>query len=460
MTYVDQRPSLLIVEDDDTNRETLKRIFAKEAFEVQVAADGEEGLDIVRNSVVHVVLSDLMMPKMDGLDLLKTVKTLQPDIDFILITAFGTVERAVEAMKEGAYDFITKPFKRAEVLGRVRRAMEKQNLLIENRRLRERLAGVDRETMIVGRSGAIRQVLELVEQVAPSTATVLLLGESGTGKELFARQLHARSDRSTRPFVAVNCAAIPETILESELFGYEAGAFTGASHRKAGRFELAHSGTLFLDEVGEIPPSMQVKLLRVLQDGTFERLGGTTSVHSDVRVVAATNRSLEEEVKAGRFREDLYYRLNVIPVEVPPLRDRREDVPLLAHHFLSKYAEKNRKDVVGIHGEALDALNEYDWPGNVRELENAIERAVILVRDAEIKGEHLPPAVVRGPVERQSVSVPIGMPLEDVEQMLIRETLRVTKGDKTTAARLLGIATRTIYRKMDKDTLKRLTQNG
>jgi len=215
-----------------------------------------------------------------------------------------------------------------------------------------------------------------------------------------------------------------------------------------------------LDEVGEIPPSMQVKLLRVLQDGTFERLGGTESVHSDVRVVAATNRSLEEEVKAGRFREDLYYRLNVIPVEVPPLRDRREDVPLLAHHFLRKYAEKNRKEVLGIHSDALDALNEHDWPGNVRELENAIERAVILVRDAEIQRAQLPPAVVKGPVERQSVSVPIGMPLEDVEQMLIRETLRVTKGDKTTAARLLGIATRTIYRKMDKDTLKRLTQSS
>ncbi|MBR57882.1 MAG: DNA-binding response regulator [Myxococcales bacterium] len=453
------RPTLLIVEDDDSNRKTLERIFAKEPYVVCMASDGQEGLDIVREQVVNVVISDLMMPRMDGLELLKTVKTLQPDIDFILVTAYGTVERAVEAMKEGAYDFITKPFKRADVLARVRRAMEKQLLLIENRRLREQLAGVDRETTIIGRSSAIRGVLELVEQVAPSTATVLLLGESGTGKELFARQLHARSDRKQRPFIAVNCAAIPETILESELFGYESGAFTGATRRKQGRFELAHTGTLFFDEVGEIPPSMQVKLLRVLQEGTFERLGGTQPIHVDVRVIAATNRDLEQEVREGRFREDLFYRLNVIPVEIPPLRDRREDVALLAHHFLSKFADKNQKAAASFSKEATSSLMDYDWPGNVRELENAIERAVILAKDVEIGLSELPPNVARGPAERQTLSVPIGTPLEDVERLLIRETLRMTRGDKTTAARLLGIATRTIYRKLDREELRRLGQS-
>ena len=460
MEELEKKPTLLIVEDDDTNRKTLARIFAKHPYEVLVAENGQVALDIVRSQEVHTIVSDLMMPQMDGLELLKTTKTLYPDIDFILVTAFGTVERAVEAMKEGAYDFVTKPFKRADVTARVERAMEKQHLLMENRRLKQRLAGVDRATPIVGRSLSVRKVHELIEQVAPSTATVLLLGESGTGKELFARQLHALSERSSRPFIAVNCAAIPETILESELFGYEAGAFTGASKRKAGRFELAHTGTLFFDEVGEIPPSMQVKLLRVFQEQTFERLGGTEPIHTDVRILAATNRDLKNEVEAGRFREDLYYRLNVIPVEIPPLRDRREDVPLLAQHFMTRFAEKNRKSVTGFSSEAMEALTEYDWPGNVRELENAIERAVILSRTHEVELGQLPPSVANGPVDRQVLSVPLGTPLEDVERLLIRETLRMTKGDKSTAARLLGIATRTIYRKLDRETLKRVTETA
>ena len=457
METSDLQPTLLIAEDDDTNRETLERIFAKEPYNVLVAPDGNAALDLVREGEVHIILSDLMMPGMDGLELLKTVKALQPDLEFILITAYGTVEKAVEAMKEGAYDFITKPFKRVEVMRRVRRAMDKQLLLLENRRLREQLAGIDRETTIVGRSNSIRHVLDLVEQVAPSTATVLLLGESGTGKELFARQLHARSDRKDRPFVAVNCAAIPETILESELFGYEAGAFTGATQRKAGRFELAHTGTLFFDEVGEIPPSMQVKLLRVLQDGVFERLGGTKPLSVDVRILAATNRNLVEDVRNGRFREDLYYRLNVIQVEIPPIRDRREDIPLLTHHFLSAFAKKNRKEELGISSDAMEALTEYEWPGNVRELENVMERSVILSKEKEIQRDDLPPHVAQGTTDRQRVSIPLGTPLEEVERLLIRETLRMTKGDKSTAARLLGIATRTIYRKLDRDTLQRIS---
>ncbi len=451
------RPTLLLVEDDATNRETLQRIFAREPYEVRVAADGSEGLDIVRNEPVHVVVSDLRMPGMSGVELLKTVKALHPDIEFILVTAYGSVETAVEAMKAGAYDFVPKPFKRADVLGRVRRAMEKQMLLMENRRLRMRLAGIERETTIVGRSAAIRKVLELVEQVAPSSASVLLLGESGTGKELFARQIHERSERGERPFVPVNCAAIPETILESELFGYEAGAFTGATKRKPGRFELAHTGTLFFDEVGEIPPSMQVKLLRVLQEGVVERLGGTSPVPVDVRVVAATNRPLAEDVRDGRFREDLYYRLNVIPVEIPPLRDRRDDVPLLAQHFLQRYAEKNRKAVEAFNRDAIDALADHAWPGNVRELENVVERAVILASGPQIAREDLPPEIIGGGVARQAVSIPLGTPLEEVERLLIKETLRMAKGDKSTAARLLGIATRTIYRKLDKETLQSLS---
>src|SRR5437868_1322213 len=338
-----------------------------------------------------------MMPAMSGQELLRAVRAVAPDAEVVLMTAFGTVEAAVAAMKDGAYDFLTKPLKRHAVLKSVEKALEKRRLVQENRQLKARLAGLSgAQTAIVGQSPALRATLDIIRQAAPSSATVLLLGESGTGKELFARALHEHSGRAAGPFVPINCAAIPETIVESELFGYERGAFTGAVQRKEGRIERAQGGTLFLDEVGELTPAVQVKLLRFLQEGEIERLGGTGTLKVDCRVVAATNQDLSARVREGKFREDLYYRLNVIQVVLPPLRDRAEDVPILADHFIARYAAKNGKSIRGVTRAALAALEAYPWPGNVRELEHAIERAVVLSRGAQIDVDDLPESVRSG----------------------------------------------------------------
>jgi two-component system response regulator HydG len=364
------------------------------------------------------------------------------------MTAYATVETAVAAMRDGAYDFITKPLKRHSLVKAVQKAMEKQALVAENRDLKAQLAALGSRTL-VGQSPAFRAFMDLLTQAAPSTATVLLIGESGTGKELAARFLHEASPRARGPFVAVNAAALPESILEAELFGVEKGAFTGAVARKEGRFERAHGGTLFLDEVAEMSASAQVKLLRVLQEGELERLGGTQTIKVDVRLVAATNKDLSREVHEGRFREDLYYRLNVVEVRVPSLASRREDVPLLAEHFLKRYAAKNSKALRGFTDDAIKVLENYAWPGNIRELEHAVERAVVLCRGEMISPEDLPEAVRKGPIGSASqIVIPIGTPMEEVERRVIHETLRHTKGDKNLAARMLGIAARTIYRKL------------
>jgi two-component system response regulator HydG len=362
-----------------------------------------------------------------------------------VMTAYGTVETAVEAMKEGAYDFVTKPLKRAEIVRALSRALEKRQLRIENRELREQLSGRGDGTLI-GQSPLMRAVVAEAEQVAPSDATVLLSGPSGSGKGRLARLIHESSRRRGGKLVTVNCGALPENLLESELFGYEAGAFTGAQKRKMGRFDLAHQGTLFLDEVTEMQLSTQVKLLRVLQDGEYERVGGTETVVSDVRLIAATNRDVEAEVKAGRFREDLYYRLNVIRIDLPSLMQRWEDIPLLAQHFLLRFTAKNHKEIKGFSPEALEALGSWRWPGNVRELENAVERAVVLCRTNLIGVDDLPPPM-RTAQARQQLSFQVGTPLKDVERRMIEETLRYCGGDKTLTASLLGITARTIYRR-------------
>jgi two-component system response regulator HydG len=446
-----QAPTLLVVDDEPSNLESLERIFAREGLTVVVAPDGREGLEVLRKRRIDVCLTDLMMPGVSGVDLLKAARQISPETEVVLMTAYGTVETAVEAMREGAYDFITKPLKRAHVVRVVEKALEKQSLLVENRTLRAQLEAARRRP-IVGQSLAMRRTLEVVQQAAPSVATVLLLGESGTGKELLARQIHEASPRAGRAFVPVNCAAIPETILEGELFGYEKGAFTGATQRRDGRFAQADGGTLFLDEIGEIPLAVQVKLLRVLQEGEIERLGGK-SQKIDIRLVAATNRDLKRAVVEGRFREDLYYRLNVIALHVPPLRDRRDDVPLLVDHFLGRFREKNGKSISGLTRAALDAMAAYHWPGNVRELENAIERAVVLSKATIIDVDDLPRELRGIPSEglgsQHALTFEIGTPLEEIELRVIQETLRYTKGDKRLAAQLLGIATRTIYRKLD-----------
>jgi two-component system response regulator HydG len=409
------QPAIVIADDDKNNLLSLEKVFNREGMKVYTALGGREALDLCRNHPVDVVLTDLMMPGMDGNELLEATKTVAPDTEVVLMTAYGSVESAVAAMKKGAYDFVEKPLKRQLIVKTVRKALEKHSLVLENRTLRKRLMKFEKRT-IVGNSPVFRRTLEVALQAAPSMATMLILGESGTGKELVARAIHENSPRAERPFVAVNCAAIPETIMEAELFGYERGAFTGAVQQRAGRFKEADGGTIFLDEVGEMSPAVQVKLLRVLQEGEFEPLGGKTT-RVDVRVVAATNRDLEEEVERGSFREDLYYRLNVIVVNLPPLRQRLEDVPLLADHFVSQFATRNGKQIDGIDPEALDLLTSYYWPGNVRELENVVERAVVLTRERIITPADLPP--------------------------------RITDEDKKLAAQLLGIATRTIYRKLE-----------
>jgi DNA-binding NtrC family response regulator len=443
--------TVLGVPHERSNVESLEKIFLREGMRVLTAPDAKHALELVRTHRVHVVLTDLMMPGTTGLELLRAVKQVSPDVEVVLMTAFGSVEAAVSAMREGAYDFVEKPLKRMTIVKSVKKAAERQTLVAENRSLKNEIKLLTHRE-IVGSSAALRRVMEVATQAAPSLATVLVLGESGTGKELLARYIHDRAAETMKrrgAFIAVNCAAIPETILESELFGHERGAFTGAIAKKDGRFAKASGGTLFLDEIGELSPQVQVKLLRVLQEGEYEPLGGNT-IKADVRIVAATNRDLIAEVAAGRFREDLFYRLNVISITAPPLRSRREDVPLLVDHFLGLYCSKNGRPRLRPTRGALDRMLDYGWPGNVRELENVIERAVVLSRNDALTEQDLPDAIVKAsPVAAAALTFEVGTTLDDIELRVIRETLRYTKGDKSVAAQLLGISTRTIYRKLD-----------
>jgi len=445
------KQTVLIVDDQESIRVALSRMLSKEGYEVLLTDEGEKALDVLREKKVNVMLSDLKMPKMDGLQLLKASKLVKPEVEVILITAHGTIEKAVGAMKDGAYDFITKPFKKIVIVNMIKKALEKQALVVENRYLHEQLAhsGHDKQSDIIGQSDVMSDVIKLAEQVAPSQASVLIQGENGTGKESIASLIHRIGARSDKPFIKVSCAALPDTLLESELFGYEKGAFTGAVSQKEGRFELANEGTLFLDEIGEITPSIQVKLLRVLQEGEFERLGGTKVLRSNVRIISATNVNLENAIKQKRFREDLYYRLNVITMNMPPLRERREDIPLLISHFLKIYQEKNNKVVDGISEDVLDILTDYQWPGNVREIKNIIERAVVLTQDRIITQKDLPENISKKKAEERKLTIPFGMPLREIEKKIIIETLRRSKGDKEITANLLGITPRTIYRKMN-----------
>jgi len=445
-------PATLLVADDDPGlRESLERTLTREGYRVVLASDGRAALERVQAGGVDLIVTDLRMPGLTGLELLRAAKAIMPDVDVILLTAFGTVEEAVKAMKDGAYDFLTKPFRREQLIKLVDKALERRDLIEQNRALKKQLEDIRAKGQMIGASPSFRRMLTLVEQIADSSATILIQGESGTGKELVARTIHERSARRNGPFVAVNCAALPETLLESELFGYEKGAFTGAAGRKEGRFELANGGTLFLDEVADLSLVTQPKILRVLQEGEFERLGGTRSLQVDVRIVAATNQDLPEMVKEKRFREDLYYRLNVITVRVPPLRERHEDIRVLAQHYLRVYAAKNGRKLEGFSNEALERLESYAWPGNVRELENLIERTVLLARKDRIDAEDLPEEVagVKRP-PRDAILELVGTPLTEIEQRLLDETLRITGGNKTQAAKLLGIDVRTVARKLER----------
>ena len=440
--------NILVVDDEIELGRALSKLLTRNGYRVLTALNGEEGLGILRQEDVHLVLSDLQMPKMGGLDLLKAGKVISPSTEFIIITGHGTIETAVGAMKIGAYDFIEKPFSTTTTLNVVSKALEKQQLIAENQDLRRRLDEAQGNNNIIGNSEAMRTAMETARQVAPSSATIFLSGESGTGKEVFASAIHRWSERSARKMVRVSCAALPETLLEAELFGYEAGAFTGAVGQRKGRFEFAHQGTLFLDEVGEMSLTTQVKLLRVLQEGIIERLGGNKPIEVDVRIIAATNTDLAALVSEGSFREDLYYRLNVINLELPPLRVRDQDVVLLASYFLQIYNQKNGKELEGFETAALETMAKYAWPGNVRELENAVERAVVLSKGPLIAVDALPQSVVVGRKRFDVLTIPVGTTLRDAEMALIQATLESTGGDKETAANVLGIASRTIYRKL------------
>ena len=442
-------PNLLVVEDDVENRAAMVKVLQGAGYDTQETDNGQSALDQLRENNIDILITDLRLPVMDGVELLKRTKALVPEVEVILVTGHGTVELAVEAIKEGAYDFISKPIKKAQLLRAVEKAAEKQFLQRENRELRSQLSQ-NNSRRLIHASTEMRNIVRMIDQVAPSTATVLITGESGTGKEVVADAIHNASPRRLKPMIKVSCAALPETLLEAELFGYEKGAFTGANARKEGRFELANGGTLFLDEIGEIAPTVQVKLLRVLQDGKFERLGGTRTIDADVRIIAATNKDLHREVEERRFREDLFYRLNVINIHIPAIKDRKEDVQLLAMHFLKTYADKNNKSIEGFSEDAMLALTSYDWPGNVRELENAIERAVVFTTGNVIPLSVLPKGVSAFAESRHSLSFKIGTPLRELERRAIEITLQHTRGDKNMAARLLGVATRTIYRHLER----------
>ena len=443
-------PTVLVVDDDAEGRAAMLKVLDGSGYKTLEADNGQQALDIILQDSIDVLVTDLRLPVMDGVELLKRAKAADQEIEVILITGHGTVEVAVEAIKEGAYDFITKPVKKAQLLHAVDKASERQYLSRENKELRSQLNQSGSRKFVYA-SAEMRNISRMIEQVAPSTATVLITGDSGTGKEIVADAIHNASPRRGKPLIKVSCAALPETLLEAELFGHEKGAFTGANARKEGRFELAHGGSLFLDEVGEISPAVQVKLLRVLQDQKFERLGGTRTIDADVRILAATNKDLQKEVEEKRFREDLFYRLNVINIRIPALRERKDDIQLLAMHFLKTYADKNQKNLEGFSEDAMLALTSYDWPGNVRELENAVERAVVFTSGTLVPLSVLPQNVSTFGESRHSLTFKIGTPLRELERKAIEITLQHARGDKNLAARMLGVATRTIYRHLEKE---------
>ena len=440
---------ILVVDDELAQRELVSGFLKKQGFEVAVAGSGEKALEFFRQESFDLVLTDQKMPNMSGLDLLQAIHAINPETAVVLMTAYGSIESAVSSIKGGATDYLTKPLNLDELLYRIQQVSDRYRIINENRELREALRERHRIEGIIGESGQMLEVLSLVRRVAPSEATVLIRGESGTGKELIAKAIHFASPRASRPLVKVNCAALPETLLESELFGHEKGAFTGAVTSRQGRFELANGGSLFLDEIGDLPLPLQAKLLRVLQEREYEKVGSSRPVKVNVRILAASHRPLEAFIKAGQLREDLYYRLNVVTILIPPLRERRSDLSLLIDHFLRRFAEKNGKTIRGLTHEARDILLRYDYPGNVRELENLIERAVVLTRDDVIGSGDLP-LTVQEPEAEDERGNNLTVTVEAVERRMIREALARSEGVQTRAAELLGISERALRYKLIK----------
>ena len=459
---------ILVVDDEANARTALAELLRDEGFEVEMAADAFKALGKYEAFSPHVVVTDLKMPGMDGIELMTKIRAYEDPADVVVMTAFGDVGSAVTAMRAGAADYLTKPLDFDELLVVLDKVLDTHNLLRETRQLRQRVRDRVAPNNIIGTAPAMQRVFEIIDQVAPSRATVLITGESGTGKELVANAIHQRSPRATGPFIKLHCAALAESLLESELFGHERGSFTGALARKDGRFSLADGGTLFLDEIGEVSPAIQVKLLRFLQEHEFERVGGTQTIRVDVRVVAATNRNLTEEIAKGRFREDLYYRLNVVSLDMPSLRERRSDIPELVKFFIDRYASDNSKPIDGCSAAALDLLMNHTWPGNVRELENAIERAVVLCTTTQIEAKQLPPNVKPAVAANGMPAIP-GATMAELERFAILETLEASGGSTSRAAEILGISTRTIqYRlhdyhsapRSDVEVVRRSEHNG
>lgn len=438
---------ILIADDERNIREGLAEYFRLEGYETVLAADGTEAIQLTEQGDIDLIISDLKMVKASGMDVLRHVASHYPSLPVIILTGHGTVEDAVTAMRDGAYDFITKPVNMEHLLLLAKRALDRRILAQRNQELMQEIETNKKVSSIIGRSTAIKGIFELIKKVAPTKANILITGESGVGKELVADALHNLSNRSDKPFIKVHCAALAESLLESELFGHEKGAFTGAAGRKKGRFELANEGTLFLDEIGEINPSVQIKILRVLQERKFERVGGEQTLETDVRIIAATNRDLKEEIRKGHFREDLYYRLNVVNIHVPPLRERKDDIPILANAFLKEFASENNKVIDSFEPKAKACLYAYSWPGNIRELRNCMESAVVLSNNNIINLEDLPPNV-RGEADNASIRLPIGIKMAEAEKLIIVETLAANNGNKSRTAEILGIGRKTLYQKI------------
>jgi DNA-binding NtrC family response regulator len=438
---------LLVADDEKNIREGLAAALEMDGYEVVTAADGLEAWKRFQKGDLDLIITDLRMPGMGGEEILRRAAAESPGIPLIVLTGHGTVENAVSAMRDGAYDFLTKPVNLDRLSLLVKRALRNRELELRQRRLEEELASQKSFKTMIGASAAMRQVFDTISRAAPARASVLITGESGVGKELVANAIHELSPRKDKPLVKVHCAALAASLLESELFGHEKGSFTGAVSRQRGRFELAHEGTLFLDEIGEIDQNIQIKLLRVLQEKKFERVGGEETIEADVRLVAATNRDLKAEIEKGNFREDLYYRLNVVNIQVPPLRERKDDIPLLITAFLKEFARENGKPVEGIDDKARSWLYAYDWPGNIRELRNCVESAVVMAKGPVITSADLPPGI-GARVDEGWIRIPLGSPLEEAEKIIVRNTLSAQGGNKSRAAGILGIGRKTLHRKL------------
>lgn len=449
-----RKPRILIADDEPNIRQGLAEALEDQGYEIEQAPSGEAALTLLESAPFDLVLVDLVMEEMDGIQVLQEIKRQWPQTEVVIITAYGTIETAVEALKEGAYDYLTKPINVKRFRSYVHNILYSRELEEENRRLREKLRAEQEYSQIVGRSEKLMTILEMIDQLAPTDVTILIEGESGTGKELVAQAMHRKSGRGQEPFISVNCGALPRELIGSELFGHEKGAFTGASQQKQGRFELAHRGTLFLDEIAEMDLEAQVTLLRILEEGRFRRVGGTREIEVDVRVIAATNKSLQDQVKQRRFREDLFYRLNVVRMSVPSLRERHEDIQLLVQHFLDTFGAKYHRPDLEFAPEVKARFADYSWPGNIRELRNCVERAVILARGSVIGLDTLPESLQRKPPLPEVSGISVGLSLVEVEKEMIRQTLEHTGGHRKRTAQILGISERDLYYKLKKYQLK------